>query len=54
MGQQAISPAVQPRVLWVVGHHLELATPADPACLFLLRTLAALLSQPDDAQRARR
>ena len=51
---QALSPAVQPRALWVVAHHLEVAASMDTACMNLLRALAEALSANEDLVNSRR
>lgn len=52
--RQALSPAVQPRALWVVAHHLEVAAGMDATWMNLLRALAAALAGNDDLINSRR
>ncbi|BDA45078.1 hypothetical protein COCOBI_06-5580 [Coccomyxa sp. Obi] len=51
---KALSPAVQPRALWVVAHHLEVASSMNTACMNLLRTLADALAANEDLINSRR
>ncbi len=51
---QALSPAVQPRALWVVAHHLEVASSMDTAWMNLLRALADALAASEDLVNSRR
>ena len=51
---QVVSPAVQPRALWVVAHHWQAAARMDAGWMHLLRALAAALSGNEDAAKARR
>ncbi len=53
-GVQVVSPAVQPRALWVVAHHWQAAPRMDAGWMHLLRALAAALSGNEDAVNARR
>lgn len=54
MRAQVLSPAVQPRALWVVAHHLEVGSGVEGAWMHLLRALAAALAGNDDLVNARR
>ena len=51
---QVVSPAVQPRALWVVAHHWQAGASLDAGWMHLLRALAAALSGNEDALAARR
>jgi len=51
---QAVSPAVQPRALWVAAHHVALSGAADAGWVYLMRALGGALAGADDAARAGR
>ncbi|KAK9845774.1 hypothetical protein WJX81_002133 [Elliptochloris bilobata] len=51
---KAVSPAVQPRALWVAAHHVELSGAADAGWVYLLRALGSALAGEEDAARATR
>lgn len=51
---QAVSPAVQPRALWVAAHHVELTGAADAGWVYLVRALSGALACEEDATRAGR
>ena len=51
---QVLSPAVQPRALWLACHHLSLGQALDAAWATLLKALADALSGNEDAAQARR
>ena len=51
---QALSPAVQPRALWVVAHHLEVAANMDSTWMNLFRALADALTGNEELISSRR
>lgn len=51
---QVLSPAVQPRALWLAAHHASLGAALDGAWAGLLKALADALSGNEDATWARR
>lgn len=53
-GVQVLSPAVQPRALWLAAHHAPLGAALDSAWAGLLRALADALSGNEEAVHARR